>query len=107
MGGGDVDGLFAALADPTRRRILDHLAAEGPLSATELTPAHGVSRQAVVKHLGALEAAGLVARRREGRDVRFSVVDGGLDPAGAWLAEVGRRWDRRLAALARQVGAPR
>ena len=101
---GDVDALFTALADPTRRMVLDRLAAEGPLTATDLAPKSGVSRQAVVKHLNALEAAGVVERTRWGREVRFEVVDGRLDDATRWLADVGRRWDARLEALRRQVG---
>ncbi|HET9691445.1 MAG TPA: helix-turn-helix domain-containing protein, partial [Acidimicrobiales bacterium] len=73
-------------------------------SATDLAPGSGVSRQAVVKHLGALESAGVVERRRCGREVRFEVVDGRLDDAARWIADVGRRWDDRLDALRRQVG---
>lgn len=103
--GAGVDDLFAALADPTRRRLLDRLAADGPLSATQLAPEHGMTRQAVVKHLGVLEAAGVVTRQRCGREVLYGVVDGRLDEAGLWLREVGRRWDRRLAALGDELGA--
>ncbi len=102
-----MDGLFAALADPTRRRILEHLAADGPLTATELAPAYGMSRQAVVKHLGSLEAAGVVERRRVGREVRYGVVESSLDDATRWLHDVGHRWDTRLVALARAVADDR
>jgi DNA-binding transcriptional ArsR family regulator len=95
--------VFSALADPTRRRILDQLATEGPLTATELTPTYPVSRQAVVKHLAALHDAGILSAERRGREVRYSVVPHRLDDASAWLEDVGGRWDRRLAALARRL----
>jgi DNA-binding transcriptional ArsR family regulator len=102
----DVDAVFAALADPTRRRLLDQLSAEGPLTATELATSYPVTRQAVVKHLGALTAAGLLDARRQGREVRYGVVPGRLGGASAWLAEVGARWDDRLEALRRQLEGP-
>jgi DNA-binding transcriptional ArsR family regulator len=102
----DVDAVFAALADPTRRRLLDQLSNEGPLTATELAASYPVSRQAVVKHLGALTAAGLLDAERHGREVRYGVVPGRLGGASSWLVEVGTRWDHRLEALQRQLGQP-
>ena len=102
-----VDAVFAALGDPTRRRLLDQLSVEGPLTATELAAHYPVSRQAVVKHLGALTAAGLLDAERHGREVRYGVVRGPLGGASSWLAEVGSRWDQRLEALQRQLGDPR
>ena len=77
------------------------------MTATELARAYPVSRQAVVKHLAALTAAGLLRSDRRGREVRYGVVPDRLDGAASWLAEVGERWDHRLAALARQLGPPR
>jgi DNA-binding transcriptional ArsR family regulator len=103
----DVDAVFAALADPTRRRLIDQLSAEGPMSATDLALRYPVTRQAVVKHLGALTAAGLVRADRHGREVRYGVLPERLDNVAAWLVEVGERWDRRLAALAEQLGTRR
>ena len=100
----DADAVFSALADPTRRRLLDQLSNEGPMTATELARTYPVSRQAVVKHLAALTSAGLLRSDRQGREVRYGVVPDRLDGAATWLAEVGERWDRRLAALARQLG---
>jgi DNA-binding transcriptional ArsR family regulator len=94
------DQVFTALADPTRRRLLDQLSAQGPLSATDLATGYPVSRQAVVKHLGALSAAGLLRSERHGREVLYGVVPERLDEATAWLADVGARWDHRLRALA-------
>ena len=103
--GSDVDAVFAALADPTRRRLLDQLSSDGPLTATQLAASYPVTRQAVVKHLGALAAAGLLDAERQGREVRYGVVAGRLGGASSWLAEVGSKWDRRLDALGRQLGA--
>lgn len=100
----EVDAVFAALADPTRRQLLDRISRQGPLTATELARAYPMSRQAVGKHLSTLAHAGLVASDRDGRDVRYRVVAGGLGDAATWLTEVGERWDRRLAALQRHLG---
>lgn len=99
------DDVFAALADPTRRRILDQLSSEGPLTATELAPGYPMSRQAVVKHLGALREAGLLVPERAGREVRYRVEVAAMAEAASWMAEVGVRWDRRLDALRQQVDA--
>lgn len=103
MIGPQVDAIFTALADPTRRRLLDQISEQGPLTATELASGYPMSRQAVVKHLSALASAGLLAGERQGRDVRYRVVAGGLDDAAAWLHDVGQRWDRRLGALQRHL----
>jgi DNA-binding transcriptional ArsR family regulator len=99
----DDDAVFAALGDPTRRRILDRLSADGPLTATELAPDYPMSRQAIVKHLGTLAGAGLLVPERVGRDVRYRVSADAMAEATAWLAAITARWDRRLAALDRQV----
>ena len=73
------------------------------MTATELAGGYPMSRQAVVKHLNALAGAGLLAGERQGRDVRYRVVAAGIGDAATWLAEVGQRWDRRLAALQRRL----
>ena len=104
--GPEVDAVFAALADPTRRRLLDELAADGPLTATELARNYPVSRQAVVKHLGALSTAGLLTSERHGREVRYGVVAARLQDASRWLADVDQRWDDRLSALERHLTSP-
>lgn len=93
--------LFGALSDPTRRRVLDILAARGEASATTIADELPVSRPAVVKHLGVLERAELVASRQQGREVLFSVRPEPLASASRWLAQVATEWDRRLAALQR------
>ena len=93
--------LFAALGDPTRRQVLDVLAARGEASATAIAGQLPVSRPAVVKHLAVLGRAGLVRARRSGREVLFSVRPEPLDSAARWLARVATEWDERLAALKR------
>ncbi|HXA32302.1 MAG TPA: metalloregulator ArsR/SmtB family transcription factor [Acidimicrobiales bacterium] len=98
----DADGVFAALADPTRRQLLDQLASEGPLTATELAEHYPMSRQAVAKHITALAGAGLVIGERRGREVRYRVAGAGLGDAASWLGDVETRWDRRLDALQRR-----
>ncbi len=102
MTGERVDGVFSALADPTRRALLSRLAADRPASATELAGPLPVSRQAVVKHLQALDAAGIVTSRRHGREVRWELTPGALDEAMGWMAAVGEQWDRRLQRLRRR-----
>jgi DNA-binding transcriptional ArsR family regulator len=97
------DAIFAALGDPTRRALLDRLSRDGPLTATQLALGWPVSRQALVKHLGSLAAAGLVDTARQGREVRYEVVAARLEDAARWLSDVGRRWDRRLDALEAQL----
>ncbi len=93
--------LFAALSDPTRRQVLDLLAARGEGSASGLAAAMPVSRPAVVKHLAVLDRAGLVESRRQGREVLYSVRSEPLESAARWMASVAADWDRRLAALKR------
>lgn len=93
--------VFAALSDPTRRQVLDLLAARGEASATVIASQMPVSRPAVIKHLGVLDRAGLVGARRRGREVLFTVRPEPLDSAARWLAKVASDWDQRLAALKR------
>jgi DNA-binding transcriptional ArsR family regulator len=96
------DAVFAALADPTRRRVLRLVAERGPASATKLGRELPVTRQAIVKHLTVLNRAGLVSGQRTGQEVRYVLVPGSLDEVSDWIAEIGARWDARLARL-RQV----
>jgi DNA-binding transcriptional ArsR family regulator len=99
----DEDAVFSALGDATRRRLLDRLSSDGPMTATELAPDYPMSRQAVVKHLATLAGAGLLVPEREGRDVRYRVHAEAMSEAAGWMADITARWDRRLAALSRQV----
>ncbi len=94
-----VDAVFAALADPTRRRLLGRLAAQPSATATELAASEPVTRQAVVKHLQSLGEAGLVTPSRAGREVRYELTPAPLDDAVGWMVTVGAEWDRRLARL--------
>jgi DNA-binding transcriptional ArsR family regulator len=96
------DSVFAALADPTRRQLLDQLATDGPLTATALAQDYPMSRQAVVKHLASLADAGLLVGERQGREVRYRVVGARLGGAVTWLTDVESRWDKRLEALQRR-----
>src|SRR5436190_18712028 len=96
------DAVFAALADPTRRRVLRLVAERGPTSATLLERELPVTRQAIVKHLVVLSRAGLVTGQRAGQEVRYALVPESLDGVTEWIAEIGTRWDERLARL-RQV----
>lgn len=90
------DDLWAAIADPSRRRVLDFLVQRGEASASWLAGQVPFTRQAVSKHLVALEQAGLIGRRKQGREVLFQVDADRLDQATRAMAEVARRWDRRL-----------
>jgi DNA-binding transcriptional ArsR family regulator len=100
-----VDAVFQALADPHRRFVLETLAGRGSATATELAAALPVTRQAVTKHLGTLRAAELVEPTRAGREIRYSLRPEPLGDALDWMEQVGGRWDERLAALRRHLGA--
>lgn len=98
---GDPGPVFAALADPTRRHLVQTLASGGAASPTALAAGLPISRQAVVKHLAALQTAGLVAPRRAGRENRYALTPEPLADAARWIAAVGGEWDDRLARLQR------
>ncbi|TQF65608.1 winged helix-turn-helix transcriptional regulator [Rhodococcus spelaei] len=87
--------VFAMLADDTRWGILELLGSED-LSASALADRLPVSRQAIAKHLAALEAAGLVERIRVGREVRFRALGSTLSAVGRRLEAIGAQWDARL-----------
>lgn len=105
--GDEVDELWAAVAEPTRRRLLDVLLAHGDATATTLAGELPVTRQAVAKHLAVLDRAGLVEGRRQGREVRYAVRPERLDAATQWLARVAAEWDSRLAAIKRLAESKR
>jgi DNA-binding transcriptional ArsR family regulator len=96
-----VDGVLAAMADPTRRRLLEELAARGGATATALAGGLPITRQAVVKHLAVLNRAGLVAARRRGREVRYVIRPEGVAATARWMAGLAADWDRRLSAIKR------
>jgi DNA-binding transcriptional ArsR family regulator len=91
--------VFAALAEPTRRELIRLLAAEGPMTATQLAPPLGISRQAVAKHLGALQLAGLVHAERVGRESRYTLATAPFAHAEGWMRAIGASWDVRLQRL--------
>jgi DNA-binding transcriptional ArsR family regulator len=92
------DAVFDALADPTRRRIVERLG-RAPATAGELAERLPVTRQAVVKHLALLETAGLVDGVREGRRVVYTLTPAPFAEAAQWMHDVGAAWDRRLERL--------
>jgi DNA-binding transcriptional ArsR family regulator len=95
--------VFDALADPNRRYVLEALAERETATATELAAELPVTRQAVAKHLAALNEAGLVESRREGRETRYELTPAPLGIAMDWMASVGAQWDTRLVALRRHL----
>jgi DNA-binding transcriptional ArsR family regulator len=95
--------VFAALADPTRLDVLNRLARGGPATATELSSSMPISRQAVAKHLAALDAAGLVERQASGREVRYTFDPEPLGDVVRWAEDVGDTWDRRLGRLSKSL----
>jgi len=97
----DDDDLWEAMADPTRRKLLDLLVAQGHATATTLTAEMPVSRQAISKHLLVLQRVGLIDGHRQGREVRYEVREQRLAEATGALSEVANRWDRRLRAIKR------
>ena len=95
------DDVWAAIGDPTRRRMLDLLLVEGDGTATTLSQRLPVTRQAVAKHLGVLDRVGLVRATSAGREKRYRVDDAQLARAVAQLSSVGSAWDARLRRIKR------
>ncbi len=93
---------FAALADPTRRAILERLA-EGPTSVGELAEPFAISLPAVSRHLKVLETAGLISRVREAQWRRCRLEGAALREAADWIGNYRRFWESRLDALARYL----
>jgi DNA-binding transcriptional ArsR family regulator len=92
--------VLAALADPTRRHVVETLLRDGSTSVPALTEALPITRQAVAKHLAALDDAGLVERAPSpGREVRYRLRPGAIAPASDWIGGVAAAWDRRLERL--------
>jgi DNA-binding transcriptional ArsR family regulator len=97
----EVDELWSAVGDPTRRRVLDLLLDRGEATATVLAGELPVTRQAVVKQLAVLNRAGLVDGRRQGREMRYAIRPQRLDAATRSMAQVAAGWDARLSAIKR------
>jgi DNA-binding transcriptional ArsR family regulator len=97
-----LDAVFAALADPTRRKVLDSLSG-GSLAVTELAAPHDMSLPGFMKHLRVLESAGLIERTKEGRVVSCELSAAPMKNAAAWMARYEKFWTERLDALARYL----
>ncbi|NUT36767.1 MAG: helix-turn-helix transcriptional regulator [Hamadaea sp.] len=96
MANNQLDGVFMALADPTRRAIVAELARRGARTTGELAEPHAMSLPAVSKHVAVLERAGLVTRRREGRRHVCTLRGEALSDAAGWISENHTFWAERL-----------
>ena len=95
----DIQMLFGALGDPTRRSLFERLSTGGPASASQLANELPITRQAIAKHISTLESAGLVTRQGAGREVRFAANPERLEDLGSWSARVNRQWQERIQRL--------
>lgn len=91
--------VFAALADPTRRTIIEILIDDGAKTATQLAEDLPISRQGVTKHLNILAGAELVTVVQRGRDKFYYLTPEPLEETAMWLAAAAARWDKRLHSL--------
>ncbi len=98
----ELDRVFAALADPTRRRILERLA-DGQTRVTHLAEPFSMSLPAVSKHLKVLEGAGLLKRHRVGREHQLELEAAPMKSALRWMEQYRRFWEGSLEALARYL----
>jgi DNA-binding transcriptional ArsR family regulator len=99
--GGEDEELWTAVAEPSRRRVLDVLLDRDEATSTALAAELPLTRQAVAKHLAVLDRAGLVEGRRQGREVRYVVQPDRLAAAVQAMAGVAAQWDRRLVTIKR------
>jgi DNA-binding transcriptional ArsR family regulator len=99
-----LDQMFQALADPTRRAMIDRLS-HGPASVSELAKPFDMSLPAVVQHLQALEASGLVSSQKVGRVRTCQIVPEALSQAEQWLNERRTLWMQRLDRLGDYLAA--
>jgi DNA-binding transcriptional ArsR family regulator len=97
-----LDQVFAALADPTRRVILEQLR-DGPAKVTQIARPFSVSLNAISKHIMVLERAGLVQREVQGREHHCRLVAEPLRPAQAWLDHYRNFWETRFDALEQHI----
>ena len=101
-----LDRTFAALGDPTRRAILDRLARRAGATVSELAAPFAIKLPAVMKHLGVLDAAGLITRSKSGRVVTVRLRAGALRNAAAWLRRRELFWSARLDKLTGSTHTP-
>lgn len=90
------DDVFKALADPTRRRIFEHMARHGEQTVHALTDRAGISQPAVSKHLAVLKNARLVSDRRAGRETHYSAQPRALAPVIDWMSFYSSFWQDRF-----------
>ena len=98
-----LDAVFAALADPTRRAIIERLS-QSEARVTEVAEPFPMSLNAVSKHIRVLEASGVVERHRRGRDHILSINAHSLDEVDGWIEKTRRYWEQRLDAMERLIG---
>ena len=99
------DALIEAVADTSRRRVLDLILQHGDVTPTALAAELPFTRQAVAKHLAVLDRAGLVESTRHGREVRYTAKPEQVDVAVRAMAKVAARWDARLESIKRTAEA--
>jgi DNA-binding transcriptional ArsR family regulator len=103
-----VGRVFAALADPTRRQMVQALLRDRTTTVPTLTATLPISRQAVAKHISTLDSAGLIERAPAGgREVSYRLRSGALGPALEWIRDAESAWDERLGRLKDAVERPR
>jgi DNA-binding transcriptional ArsR family regulator len=95
-----LDAVFAALADPTRRAIIERLS-HREARVTEVAEPFHMSLNAVSKHIRVLEASGVVERHRKGRDHILSINTRSLDEVDGWIVRMRRYWEERLDGMER------
>lgn len=95
--------IFAALGDETRLRLVSRLGTEGPLSLTRLASGESISRQAITKHLRAMESASLVSQSRQGRETVWRLERETFEEARRHLEAISRQWDDALGRLRSHV----
>ncbi len=98
----ELDSTYGALADPTRRALLEALR-DGDARITDLAEPLPISFAAVSRHVGVLEAAGLIRREVRGREHWLSVNPDGLQAANRWISEQTEFWSSRADALAARL----
>jgi len=91
----DIDEVLHALADPTRRQVVERLVS-GPATTTELAQPFAMSLPSFLQHLRVLEAAELVTSAKQGRVRTYHLAPAGLERLDGWLADQRRLWERRL-----------
>jgi DNA-binding transcriptional ArsR family regulator len=101
-----LEHVLFALADPTRRLLLDRLSSGGEASATTLARNLPITRQAVLKHLTLLERANLVSVRRHGKEQRYAIRPGEAAEAARWMDDLATGWSTRLEAIKRIAESP-